>query len=139
MNWLQKTREYLRVQFRRFRAWAISVLVAAGLVTGVLVNAANVGFTITMPTTYSPDADGIEAPLPLSDIDEVRMYCDGNTTPDWQMGTPTELTFTFTATLHYGPHDCVATVIAQGRESGPSEIASRHVRPTTNPHSPTLE
>ena len=123
----------------KIKAWIYGLLVAIGLISTSVVMA-SATFTITMPTEYEPDAQGVIAPLPLSEISEVRLYCDGDPAPAWSMGTPTQLIFEFTAILGYGSHDCHATVIGtHGRESGPSNTVTKDVAPTTNPGAPGLE
>ena len=131
-NWIKR-------QWTKFKRWIYGILVSLGILSSGLVMA-TASFTITMPTEYVPDAQGVIAPLPLSEISEVRLYCDGDPSPAWSMGTPTQLIFEFTAILGYGSHDCHATVIAtNGRESDPSPTVTRDVAPSTNPGAPGLE
>lgn len=130
-TWFRKT-------WLKIKGWVYGLMVALGLVTGGVVMA-TAQFTITMPTEYIADANGVSAPLPLSEIEAVHLYCDGDPTPAWSMGTPTEQTFSFVAVLGYGSHDCFATVVAQARESDPSNTVTKVVAATTSPDAPVLQ
>jgi|GEM_PF-4163855 len=131
---------WFRTQAARFKHWIMGVLVALGLLAGTVVMA-TAQFTFTMPTNYMPDANGVIAPLPLSDIADVLLYCDGGSTPVWTLGgTPTEAVFDRTIVLGYGSHDCQASVVtANSLESGLSNTVTKVVVPTTAAEAPGLQ
>jgi len=133
-------KNWFNTKWTRFKGWFIGVLVALGLMTGGIAMA-TAQFTFTMPTEYEADAQGVIAPLPLSDIADVLLYCDAGATPVWNLGgTPTEAVFERTIVLGYGSHDCQASVITlNSLESGLSNTVTKVVAPTTPAEPPTLE
>ncbi len=136
-----KIRRKTRSLWTRFKAWFYGVLVTLGLATGA-VFAATAHFTITMPTLYTADpVTGIVAPYPLSDAAEVRIYCDGDTTPVWSMAAPiTESVIEVDVILGFGSHDCTATVIStNSRDSEHSNVVTKDVTPTTASEAPVLQ
>lgn len=97
------------------------MLVALGLVAGTVM-AATVNFTYTPSEFYT---DG--TPMPLSDIDFTRLYCDG-ALADEEPGADGD----FSVILGFGSHDCIATHVvnaADTPESGPSNTVTKVVSP----------
>ena len=120
-NWITK-------QWMRFKRWVVSVLVALGLITGTVM-AASVTFTYTPATEY---VDG--TPMPLSDIDFTRLYCDGSMVAE-EAGADGG----FFVVLGFGTHNCHATHVVIGasvEESAPSNVVVKVVA-VPQPGSPT--
>lgn len=112
---------WIKKQLAKFKAWIISLLVALGLMTGAVM-AATVNFNYTPATEYT---DG--SPMPLSDIDFTRLYCDG-VLVDEEPGADGD----FSVLLGFGSHDCYGThvvLIATTPESAPSNMITKVVRP----------
>ena len=123
-------RHWFARKWHQFKAWVYGILVSLGLVAGTVM-AATVNFTYTPADEYT---DG--TPMPLSDIDLTRLYCDGSLA-DEEPGADGE----FIVLLGFGAHDCYATHvvnIATIPESDPSNIVTKVVSPT-QPGSPVMD
>jgi len=119
--------KWLKAKFLKFKAWLLGILVALGLVVAA---AAQVAFTYTPPTTYE---DG--SALPLAEIQETRLYCDG-VLVDTELGSDG----TFSVALSVGTHVCYGTVVAtNGLESLPSNEVTKVVLSAFAPSPPTLD
>lgn len=120
-NWFQR-------QWARVKKWWVGVLIALGLAVP-MVQAVPVDFTYTRATEYS---DG--TPMPLSEIQETRLYCDGSL-----VATEAGADQDFNPDLNPGIYDCYAThVDTYGRESAPSNTIQKTVLPGM-PNAPVLD
>lgn len=121
---MRETWEKIKSFGRKVRAKIVSLLVLLGLISLPALSV-DTEFTWTNPTTYT---DG--SPMPVSDIAEVRLFCDGN-----QVGTATGGVENLTVDLAPGTYDCYATVLdIYGNESVPSNtISVTIIRPNPNP------
>jgi len=120
-------RNKVRQLWKKFKAWVYSILVTLGVVAAAL--AVQVDFSYVPPSEY---VDG--TPLPLSEIQETRLYCDGAL-----VATESGSDGSFTTTLSVGTHICYATVVAtNGLESDPSNEVVRVVLTDQLPRPPVL-
>ena len=120
---------WLKKQLIKFKAWALGILVALGLVAGGVI-AATQNFSYTAATAYD---DG--TPMPLTDIDFTRLYCDGAMVSE-EAGADGD----FSVVLSLGTHTCYAThvaLIASTPESAPSNTVTVVVSPS-QPSAPVL-
>jgi len=111
----------IKKQLAKMKSWVIGLLVSLGLVSGAVI-AATVNFTYDPATQYT---DG--TPMPLSDIDFTRLYCDGILV-DEEVGADGD----FSVLLGFGTYNCVATHVVSAAitpESGPSNTVVKVVAP----------
>ena len=123
MNWLKR-------QWNKARTWVISLLVALGVIAGA-VQAATVNFTYTPATQYTTGE-----PMPLSDIDFTRLYCN-----DVMVSEEPGADGDFSVILGFGTHVCTATHVvlaATTPESAQSAPVTKVVSPG-QPGSPVLD
>jgi len=112
---------WFKKQWKKVTAWFVGVLAAIGIGTGVVM-AATVGFTYTPADSYT---DG--TPMPLSDIDLTRLYCDGVMVAE-EPGADGG----FSVILGFGTHVCDARHVvlnADQPESAPSNQVTKIVTP----------
>lgn len=117
-------------KWQRLKKWLLAFF-GAGVIVGGAVIAATVGFSYTPATEYT---DG--TPMPLSDIDFTRLYCDGALVAE-EPGADGD----FSVLLGLGSHDCYATHVVEAAstpESAPSNIVTKVVAPI-QPGAPVLE
>jgi len=100
----------------KVKGWIISFLVFLGLVTVPLM-AQNINFTYVPATQYETGE-----PMPLSDIEYTRLYCDGVMVAE-EPGADADIA----ANLPVGTHTCYGTHVANGLESVPSNSVQRVV------------
>ena len=115
-------KKWIKRQWTKFKKWVYGLLLSLGLVAGTVI-AATVSFTYTPATEYEGGT-----PMPLSDIEETRLYCDGAL-----VATESGADGDFTVVLGFGSHDCYAThyvSFATVPESSPSNTVTKIVRPT---------
>lgn len=123
-NWWLKT-------WSKIRAWFIGVLAFLGLVAAPVLVAIPTSFTYTPPTTYE---DG--SPLPIEQIGETRLYCNGSLVAS-EPGSDGDFN---NVDLPPGNYNCYATVIAtNGQESQPSNVVVRNILTDSAPNPPTLD
>jgi len=121
---------FLKRTWLKIKTWFISVLVALGLIAGA-VQAATVNFTYLPATEYTTGE-----PMPLTDIDFTRLYCDGVMVAE-EPGADGD----FSVVLGFGSHVCTAThvvLMADTPESAMSNPITKTVTPG-QPGSPTLQ
>jgi hypothetical protein len=120
---------WFRKTWIKVRAWFYALMVTLGLI--VAANA--VTLTYTPASLYS---DG--TPMPLSEIAETRLYCDGSTTPDiTELGADGNFD---TGSLSGGDHTCYATHVAtNGIESLPSNSKTFRNVPQVAPNPPVID
>ena len=116
----------MKAAWTKVKAWVYGILIALGLMVPVM--SAVTGFTYTPANAYS---DG--TPMPLSEIAETRLYCDGSLVAS-EPGADGD----FSVDLSIGTHDCYAThVDVYGRESLESNHVIKQVLPGL-PNPPVL-
>ena len=98
-------------------------------------------FTWIPPTEREPDAAGVVEPLPNVEIEEYRIYCDGDAVPVWtQTNQPvdTDSWIAPNGTFALGTHVCQATAVdTEGQESDRSNSVNFTVS-LERPKAPTL-
>ena len=111
--------------WRKLRGWFYALLVALGFIVPVI--AATKDFTYTPATFYE---DG--TPLPLDQIAETRLYCNGDLVAS-EAGADGD----FTVILPPGDYECWGTHLAtNGLESQPSTSVFFNVLPEVAPNPP---
>ena len=111
----------------KIKKWVYGLLVAVGLAAPILVQGAT-EFGWDNPTTRT---DG--SVLPIEEIQETRLYCDGAFTDS--APSPDN---TLTVDLPFGNHTCyVTTVDIYGQESDPS-VSVTFVTTPARPNPPVL-
>ena len=113
---------WFKKKWAQFKTWIIGILMALGLISGAVM-AATVNFTYDPATEYT---DG--TPMPLTDIDFTRLYCNGVHVAE-EPGADGGLS----VVLGFGTHDCYAThvvLMADTPESTPSANVIKVVSPT---------
>ena len=121
-NWFKKV-------WTRFKAWVIALLISIGLIVPALAGVKD--FAYTRAVAYT---DG--TPLPIDQIAETRLYCDGDPTP--KVVKP-GADGTFTGVVFApGEHSCTATHVAtNGLESVQSDPVVFTILPEVAPNPPT--
>lgn len=109
----------------KVKSWIIGVLVLLGLVAAPLL-AQQTDFTYTAATAYVTGE-----PMPITDIEFTRLYCDGVMVAE-EAGADLSIT----ADLSVGTHDCYGTHVAGGLESSPSNTVQRVI--TLGPPNPPV-
>ena len=118
-NWIKR-------QWSRFKGWVYALLIALGVIVPAM--AALKDFTYTAATFYE---DG--TPLPLDQIAETRLYCNGELVAS-EAGADGNFT---NVLLAPGNYDCYGTHVAtNGRESLPSTSVVFTVLPEVAPNPP---
>lgn len=113
----------------KLRRWWIALLMSLGIIPAIF--AASKDFTYDPATTYE---DG--TPLPLSEIAETRLYCDGDdvnpkASQPGASGSFSGIVFA------PGNHTCYATHVGtNGLESQPSNSVAFQVLPDVPPNAP---
>ena len=112
----------------RIRAAFISVLVALGLMVAIPAGAGPINFSWTNPTQ---NVDGTVFD-PATELAEIRLYCNGDTTPTFISVGPVT---SFGSDVPPGTYTCYATAFSvYGQESGPSNTVVKVVeRAPPNP------
>lgn len=124
----ERLRKRIRSWWEKVRKWVVSVLVSLGLMTAAVLSAQSI--TYTAATTYEDGTD-----LPLSEIAETRLYCDGNLAIT-ELGADGQ----FDPVLSAGDHTCYATHVAtNGLESVPSNTIEYRVLPSVAPSPPDID
>ena len=119
---------WIKKQWLRFKAWALALLIAVGLVAAPLALSAPKDFYWTNATQR---VDG--SPFPASELAETRIYCNGSLVGS-ALGSATQVTID----LSVGAHTCYAThVDTDGQESDPSGEVSFVITPA-RPNPPVL-
>ena len=115
----------MRKAWNKTKLWFLALLASVGIFVGAY--AVPQGFTWSNPTTFT---DG--SPLDVSEIAEIRFYCDGDTTPTL---TATGGDSSVTGDFGFGDHSCYATTFdVYGGESLPSNTVNFTIdRPRPNP------
>jgi len=139
-NFLFNTKQRISTGFRRFKTWAISILIALGLVAGAAM-ATEKNFSWSNPTQ---NTDG-SVFNPETDQAETRIYCGEDRLafiPE-SPGRPQALSPTVVAPgtdqaatrdFMVGSYTCFATTFSVfGYESGPSNDVSFTITPTVAP------
>ncbi len=114
-----KIRAKLKAGWLKFKGWIVALLIAIGLISVPVLYAETVPITYTRATQY---ADG--TPMALADIDETRLYCDGELIAS-EPGADQD----FAPDLSVGSHDCYGTHVAGGVESAASNMITKVVQP----------
>lgn len=117
MGWLKRTVARKAKRNSRFRTWLIALLASLGYLVIPVADSVVTNFTFDNATTYT---DG--SPMPLSAIEETRLYCDGNI-----VATITDGSEEFNPDLTPGSYACYATHVANGIESVPSNTVTKVV------------
>jgi len=126
--WRRTKRKVIRA-WNRFKAWGYAILVALGLVVAIPTQAIEMTVTYTRATEYM---DG--TPMPLSDIQESRLYCDG-VLVSTELGADQD----WNPNMAAGTYQCYGThVDILGRESGRSNTVTKTVIPGL-PNPPILD
>lgn len=120
----------LKKIWHKIKAWFISILVGIGLISAPIL-ASTIGFEWTNATTR---VDG-SAFDPATEQAEIRIYCNGDTTPTFVSdGAATALN----EIVLPGTYTCYATTLdTSGQESGPSAEVTKVVAPAL-PNPPVL-
>lgn len=114
----------------RFKRWTYSILVSIGLVAGTVL-AATTTITWVMPTER---VDG--TPLPIEEIVETRIYCDGDSDPTHIEAAPNTSALVI---LGFGSHTCDATVVdIYALQSDRSNQITIMVAPVSLPNPPIM-
>jgi len=121
----ERLRKRIRSWGAKIKRWFLAVLASLGLVTAVIIAAGPI--TYTAATEYE---DG--TPLPLAEIAETRLYCNGNLELT-ELGADGELDIV----LPVGDNICYATHVAtNGQESEPSNSITVKVMSSAKPNAP---
>ena len=124
---------WLKDKWQRFKVWFIGLLIAIGLVAAPVVFATDA--TYTPASTYE---DGTN--LPLTEIAETRLYCNGGATPAITEPGADGAFENLEATLSAGDNTCYAThVSTNGLESLPSNEVTFRIIPQVRPNPPVLD
>jgi len=118
--------EWFRKQWMRFRVRLTAALATIGVIVGGALYAQTVGFSYTPADAYTTGE-----PMPLSDIQFTRLYCDGALVAE-EPGADSHIE----ADLGVGTHTCYGTHVAGGLESAPSNTVTRVV--TLGPPNPPV-
>ena len=128
-NFWKRLKAWVSHKWMRLKKWMIGLL-GGVVVIGGAVLAGTVGFEYTPATEY---IDG--TPMPLSDIDFTRLYCDGAMVAE-EAGADGN----FSVLLGLGSHECYATHVVEAAttpESEPSNIVTKVVA-AVQPDPPVL-
>lgn len=129
MRWWNRAKARTARTWNRFKAWGYGILVALGLVVAIPIEAIEMTVTYTRATEYS---DG--TPMPLSDIAESRLYCDGAL-----VATEPGADQDWNPDMAPGTYQCYGTHYdIYDRESIPSNMIQRTVVPGL-PNPPILD
>ena len=114
-------KERVKKLWSKTKAFFVSILVALGLLTALPVGAGDISFGWTNPTL---NTDGTVFD-PATELAEVRIYCNGATTPTFtSLGALESLS----DTVPPGTYTCYATAYdTSGKESGPSNTVTKIV------------
>lgn len=116
----------MKAVWTKVKAWVYGALIALGLMVPALSQVTSF--------TYTPANSRVDGtPMPLSEIAETRLYCDGSLVAS-ELGADSSID----ADLSVGSHTCYAThVDTAGQESVPSNEVVRVVKPSL-PNPPVL-
>ena len=111
----------VKLKLAQAKAWLIALLVSIGLLALPVVVAGPIGFTWTNPTL---NVDGTVY-NPATDQLEIRIYCNGDTTPTFVSSGVAEA---FSTEVPPGTYTCYATAVnVDNVESGPSNTVTKVV------------
>ena len=127
----QRFKDWTRRTWKRITKWFLGVLAAIGVVT--------VGISAPVTINYMAATEYEDGtPLPLADIAETRVYCNGEMVAS-EPGADGEFTG-LEDVLPVGTHTCYGTHVATNAlESGPSNSIQVIVRPGVPPMAPVLD
>lgn len=126
-------KSWIKDKWNRFKAWFYALLVAIGLVAAPIVFATDA--TYTPATSY---VDG--TPLPIEEIAETRLYCNGGTVAVLVEPGADGVFENLEAVLPAGDNTCYATHVAtNGIESSPSNTSTFRIIPNVAPNPPVLD
>ena len=128
---MKRLKVWAGIKWQHLKPWVYSLLVSLGLITGTVI-AASTTVSWKMPTER---VDG--TPLPLSELAETRLYCDGDPIAKHVEPAPG---ISAILILGFGTHVCDATVVdIFALESGRSNQITRVIIPTSPPKPVVLD
>lgn len=125
---MNRLKQKAKAAWVKVKSWWVAILVSLGLLVSIPVGAGPISFSWTNPTQ---NVDGTTFD-PATELAEIRIYCNGDTTPTFvSLGALESLA----DNVPPGTYTCYATAVNNdGAESGPSNSVTKVVeRAPPNP------